>query len=173
MTDGEGLAGRSFRLFWGAATISLFGDAVTSLALPLTAALTLGAGALQMGLLTAFGLLPHLLLYLPAGVLVDRHRRQPVMILADLGRALLIGSVPALALSGHLSIQALYLIAFAAGALQVLFRLAYSGRLQSLVASPMRRPPTAGCRSAAHSASLPARAWPVCSFKSSARPFPC
>ncbi|MGI8563037.1 MAG: MFS transporter [Candidatus Dormibacter sp.] len=138
MTDREGLAGRSFRLFWGAATISLFGDAVTSLALPLTAAITLGAGALQMGLLTAFGLLPHLLLYLPAGVLVDRHRRQPVMIFADLGRALLIGSVPALALSGHLSIQALYLIAFAAGALQVLFRLAYSGRLQSLVASPLR-----------------------------------
>lgn len=132
------LSGRDFRLFWGAATVSLFGDAVTSLALPLTAALTLGANPLQMGLLTAFGLLPHLVLYLPAGVLVDRHRRQPVMILADLGRALLIGSVPALALSGHLGIEALFAVALGAGTLEVLFRLAYAGRLQSLVASPLR-----------------------------------
>jgi hypothetical protein len=49
-----------FRRFWLGQTISVFGDQVTQLALPIVAVLMLHAEPTQMGLLTAVGLLPHL-----------------------------------------------------------------------------------------------------------------
>jgi MFS family permease len=76
-----------FRRLWAGQTISVFGDQVTLLGLPLVAVLVLGADASQMGTLTAAGLLPHLLFSLPAGIWLDRvRRRRRVMIVADLGR---------------------------------------------------------------------------------------
>ena len=63
---------RAFRNLWLGQTISVFGDQVTLLAIPIIAVLVLGADAEQMGLLTAAGLLPHLLFSLPAGVWLDR-----------------------------------------------------------------------------------------------------
>ena len=63
---------QEFRRFWIGQTISMFGDQITWLALPVVAVLVLGAEAAQMGLLTAVGLLPHLLFSLPAGVWLDR-----------------------------------------------------------------------------------------------------
>ena len=81
-----------FRQLWLGQTISVFGDQITQLGLPLVAVLTLGADATQMGTLTAVGLLPHLLFSLVAGVWLDRVRaRRRLMIAADLGRATLIG----------------------------------------------------------------------------------
>ncbi len=77
-----------FRRLWLGPTISVFGDAVNQLGLPLVAVLTLGANPAQMGTLTAVGLLPHLLFSLPAGVWLDRVRsRRRLMIAADLARA--------------------------------------------------------------------------------------
>ena len=75
-----------FRRLWFGQTISVFGDQITQLGIPLVAVLTLGADATQMGTLTAFGLLPHLLFSLPAGVWLDRVRsRRRLMIAADIG----------------------------------------------------------------------------------------
>jgi len=86
---------RDFRNFWLGETISLFGDQISLIALPLAAVLVLDAGAADMGYLTAAGLAPHLILSLPAGVWLDRvARRRRVMIAADLVRASLVGSVP-------------------------------------------------------------------------------
>src|SRR4051794_41420672 len=87
--------GRSaFRNLWLGQTISVFGDQVTLLAVPIIAVLTLAASPEQMGLLTAAGLLPNLLFSLPAGVWLDRvHRRRRLMILSDLGRAPIVGSI--------------------------------------------------------------------------------
>ena len=67
-----------FRRLWTGQTISVMGDQVTQIGLPLVAVLVLGADAAQMGYLTAAGLLPHLLFSLPAGVWLDRvhHRRR-------------------------------------------------------------------------------------------------
>ena len=84
-----------FRRLWFGQTISVFGDQITQLGLPLVAVLTLGADATQMGTLTAVGLFPHLLFSLPAGVWLDRVRaRRRLMIAADIGRAALITSIP-------------------------------------------------------------------------------
>ena len=116
-----------FRRLWVGQTISVFGDQVTQLGLPLVAVLTLGADAGQMGTLTAVGLLPHLILSLPAGVWLDRVRsRRRLMIAADLGRAALIASIPIAALLGTLQMPQLYVVGFLSGSLSVIFDLSWN-----------------------------------------------
>ena len=124
----------AFRRFWLGQTVSLMGDQVTLIALPLVAVLELHASAAQMGYLTAAAVLPNLVFSLPAGAAVDRygHRRQ-AMIAADVGRGLLLALVPLSAAFGLLSLGELYVIAFLAGSLSVLFMVAYSALFVALV----------------------------------------
>ena len=116
-----------FRQLWLGQTISVFGDQITQLGLPLVAVLTLGADATQMGTLTAVGLLPHLLFSLVAGVWLDRVRaRRRLMIAADLGRAALIASIPIAFAFGVLSMPQLYVVGFLSGTLAVVFDLSWN-----------------------------------------------
>ena len=116
-----------FRNFWLGQTISVFGDQITYLALPIIGALLLHADAGQMGLLTAAALLPHLFFSLPAGVWLDRvHRRRRLMIAIDLIRAALIATVPIAFMQGWESMTYLYLLAFAMGTLSVAFDISWS-----------------------------------------------
>lgn len=123
-----------FLKLWTGTTISLLGSQVTFLALPFTAALVLHASPVQMGLLAMTNTLPALLGGLFAGVWVDRLRRRPVLISADLGRALLLGSIPVVTLLGLLRMEYLYAAAFLVGALTVFFDVAYTAFLPSIVA---------------------------------------
>jgi Na+/melibiose symporter-like transporter len=122
-----------FRRLWAGQTVSQLGSTITREALPYTAILALGASPSQMGLLGAAGAAPLLLLGLFAGVWVDRLRRRPLMIAADLGRALLLLSIPIAYVLGALRIEQLYLIAALAGALTVFFNVAYHSLLPALV----------------------------------------
>ena len=89
------LRDRPFRRYWSGQTISLFGDQVSAIALPLTAVLVLHASAAEMGYLGALVWLPSLLFAVHAGAWVDRRgRRRATMIAADLGRAALLASIP-------------------------------------------------------------------------------
>jgi MFS family permease len=116
-----------FRRLWLGQTISVFGDQITGLGLPLVAVLTLGADASQMGLLTAVGLLPHLLFSMPAGIWLDRVRsRRRLMIAADVARAVVIGSIPLAAAFGALSMPQLYVVGFLSGSLAVVFDLSWN-----------------------------------------------
>jgi MFS family permease len=117
----------NFRKFWLGQTISLFGDQITYIALPLTAVLVLDASASEMGYLGAAALLPHLFFALPAGVWLERvARRRQVMILADVGRAGLLASIPLAYAFDSLTFTQLYIVAFATGTLAVLFDISYS-----------------------------------------------
>jgi MFS family permease len=113
---------RQFRRYWTGQSVSFLGDEITFLALPLTAVLVLHADAAQMGWLSMAGLLPALLFSLAAGAWADRrgHRRSP-QIAADLARAALMVSVPVGYAFGILTLPQLYVVAFAIGALAVLF----------------------------------------------------
>ncbi|WP_117214020.1 MFS transporter [Allorhizocola rhizosphaerae] len=122
-----------FMKLWTAQSISMLGSQVTILALPLAAVLLLDASAFEVGLLTAFGYLPFLLVGLPAGVWVDRMRRRPVLILTDLGRAAILLLVPVLWWIDLLSIEILYPITFAVGVLTVFFDIAQQSYLPSIV----------------------------------------
>jgi len=117
---------RAFRDFWVGQTVSLFGDQVSLLAIPLLAALELNAGAAQMGLLTAAALAPNLLFSIHLGAWADRRpRRRELLIGADVGRALLLLTIPLAWALGVLSLTQLYVVAFAAGSLGVVFSVAY------------------------------------------------
>jgi MFS family permease len=122
-----------FLKLWAGQSISLIGSEVTGLALPLTAALILNATPAQMGILGAVQYVPALLLGLFAGVWIDRVRRRPILLFADVGRALLLASIPVAILFGAHSMNYLYGVAFAVGALTVLFSVAYQAYLPTLV----------------------------------------
>jgi MFS family permease len=125
---------RNFLRFWAAQTVSVFGDQVSLLALPLAAVLTLDASPTQMGVLTALGWLPHLLFSLGAGVWIDRRRqRRRVMVWADLCRAAVLATVPLVSELGHLTIGQLYAVTFLVGTLSVFFDLSYSSAFVSVV----------------------------------------
>jgi len=124
---------RDFSLLWCGALISEMGDSITMLALPLTAVLMLHADAFQLGALRAAGTAAFLLIALPAGVLVDRRRKRPIMLGADLGRMVLIGSIPIAAALGILTLAQLYIVALASGLLSVFFDVAYQSFVPVLV----------------------------------------
>lgn len=122
-----------FFKLWTGQTISNVGSAITTLALPLTAVIVLKATPLQMGVLGGLAFLPHLVLGLPVGVWVDRWPRRPILILADLGQALLLGSIPVLALLGVLRMEVLYIVAFLKGVLALFTDVAATSYVPSLV----------------------------------------
>ena len=117
---------REFRSFWLAQSVSLLGDQIALIALPLAAVLVLDAGPGQMGVLGAAALLPHLFFSLPAGAWLDQvARRRRMMIAADLGRAALVATVPLAYALDALSFAQLYAVAFLSGTLAVVFDLSY------------------------------------------------
>jgi len=122
-----------FRRLWAGQTVSVFGSLTTRLALPFTAVIFLDAPGWQVALLTSVDVLAGISVGLVAGVWVDRLRRRPIMIAADLARAAAIGSVPLAALFGALHMPQLYAVAFASGVLTTFFDVAYQSYLPTLV----------------------------------------
>ncbi|HWF80077.1 MAG TPA: MFS transporter [Streptosporangiaceae bacterium] len=126
---------RNFRLLWIGETVSQVGNAMAVVGVPLVAVVVLHASTFAVGLLTAAGWLPWLVIGLPAGAWVDRLPVRPVMICADLLAAVLYGSVPLAAWTGVLSIGLLVAIQLAAGAASVVFMTGYQVYLPSVVAA--------------------------------------
>jgi MFS family permease len=110
---------RDFRLLWFGQTVSWLGTAATQVGAPLVAVTTLHASALQVGLLGAAVWLPWVLVGVPAGTLVDRLPRRPILVACDLVSAVLMVSVPVAAWLGLLSMTHLLLVAFLAGVAEV------------------------------------------------------
>src|ERR687895_376208 len=79
---------------WSAQGISAVGSQITLVALPLVAILTLDATAFEVAALTAIEFAPFIFLSIPAGVWVDRIHRRPILVLADIGRAASLLSIP-------------------------------------------------------------------------------
>jgi MFS family permease len=124
---------RDFRFFWTGSTISTLGSSVTVIAIPLVALLELDASVAEVGILQALEFLPFLLLGLPAGEIVDRMRRRPLMIACDVVRALALAVVPIAAALDFLSLPLLFAVVFVTGSATVLFDVAAVSVLPSLV----------------------------------------
>ncbi|MDO3700504.1 MFS transporter [Micromonospora sp. C28SCA-DRY-2] len=124
---------RDFGLLWGGQTVAELGTRISNVAVPLLAAGTLGASVFQVSLLTFLAWLPYLLFSLPAGIIADRVDQRRLMVACDLGRAVLLLSVPVVALVGRLSLPFLYAVVGLAGVLTVLFTVAYKSVLPALV----------------------------------------
>lgn len=127
------LRDRNFRFFWLAETISNAGNPFTELALPLTAVILLQGSPFEVGLLRGAAYLPFVVFSLVAGVLVDRSRPAPLLIGSDLGRMVVLASVPIVFLIGHLSMVQLYIVAFTAGILTLLQGVAQQAATRALV----------------------------------------
>lgn len=122
-----------FLKLWGGQTISALGSHITGGGLPLLAVITLKATSTQMGILSAVSGVPVLLFSLLAGVWVDRLRRRPILIAADIGRALLLATIPLVAMLGWLTIWQIYIVIALNGILTVVFNTAYRAYLPTLV----------------------------------------
>ena len=114
----------NYRKLWTAATVSLFGTQVSQIAIPFIAAVVLKASAGEVGLLTTIEFLPFILFTLPAGVWVDRFPKRRILVIGDLGRALMLVSIPIAAALGALTMWQLYVVGFVNGALTVFFDVA-------------------------------------------------
>jgi MFS family permease len=124
---------RDFALLWSAQSVSMVGSEVSGLALPLVAILVLHASTFAVAALGVVEFLPFVLLTLPAGVWVDRLRRRPILIAADVGRAVVLGSVPLTYAFGGLTLVQLYAVGFLTGVFTVFFDVSYQSYLPALV----------------------------------------
>jgi MFS family permease len=125
---------RNFRRYFIGQTVSMLGDQITLIALPLTAVLALHASAGQMGVLTTAYLVPNLLFSLHAGAWVDRRgRRRQVMLVTDVLRGVCIATIPLAYAFGHLSWTQLYIVSFLTGSLGVVFNVGYGAFFQVVV----------------------------------------
>jgi MFS family permease len=127
------LVQHDFRQLYVADTISQLGTQVSLLALPLVAVLALHATTFEVGALSACETAAFLLVGLPAGAWVDRLRRRHVLIAGDLGRAVLLGSIPVAWWLHWLTVEQLFVVALLAGVCTVFFDVAYQSYLPHLV----------------------------------------
>ena len=124
---------RDFALIWSGETVSLLGSEISVIALPSLAVLAFGQGALGVGLLVAAQWLPFVVLAPIMGVLTDRLRRKPLMLLANAARIVILGSLPLLWVMDALTIEYLYVAALLKGVFDVVFQLAYQAYLTQLL----------------------------------------
>jgi len=122
-----------FLKFWSGQTISVVGGEVTTFALPTLAILQFHASAVVVGLLVAIQRLPFAFMTLFIGVLTDRVRRRPLMILADSGRAIALASIPVAFALGVLGLGQLFAVGLCIGIGNVVFDIAYLAYLPTLV----------------------------------------
>lgn len=120
-----------FVKFWVSRTVSNFGTLMG--ALQFVAVLVLHASPFQMGILSALGVAPSILIGFFVGVVADRIRRRPIMIASELGRFALLASIPAAYVLGQLRIEQLYAVAFFNGVLTTFFDVANRSYLPTLV----------------------------------------
>jgi len=133
MAKGVLLRHHDFRLLWGGETVSELGSQVSLLAIPLLAVRMLHATTFEMGVAHCASTAAFLIVGLPAGVWVDRIRRRGVMIGADLGRMLALGSVPVAYAVGGLTLVQLFVVTLSSGILTVFFEVAHQSYLPALV----------------------------------------
>ena len=86
-----------------------------------------------MGLLTAAGFAPYLLIGLVAGVWVDRYRRRPILIATDVVNAVALATIPLAMIGGALRFEHLLVVSFVTGTSLVVANVAYQSLLPSLV----------------------------------------
>jgi len=128
---------RDVRILMAAQSASTFGSFITRAALPLLAIIGLKISAEEAAIIAGVDLIAATLASQVAGVWIDRLPRRPVMIAADLLRALLLASIPIAAImTGGVSLVHLILVSAASGACSTAFDIAERSYLAGLVPTP-------------------------------------
>ena len=101
---------RDFRFLWSGMTVSLLGDGITTIALAWQA-YELSNAPTALAVIGVAQTIPHVLLLLVGGAVSDRFERRKVLIAADTVRMLAVCALGVLAVSGHIQIWHMMLIA--------------------------------------------------------------
>ena len=129
----SGARDRDFAKLWFGSAVSDAGSGISMVALPLVGVLLLHTSTLQTGLLTACGTAAASLVALPAGAIIERRRKRPLMISADLARCVLLASLPIADAFGALTLTQLYVVALLNGLCSTVFNIADAAHLPTLV----------------------------------------
>jgi MFS family permease len=121
-----------FWKFWTGQAISALGDSFSGFALPLLV-YTLTGSAINLAISTAAYMLPYLLFGLFIGAWSDRLDRKRLMIFVDMGRAIILATIPAMYFFGFLSVWWIYAVAFITSTLGIFFDSAEFAAIPSLV----------------------------------------
>ena len=121
-----------FWKYWTGQTISNLGSSITLFALPLLV-YKLSGSAVDLGIASAATFLPYLLFGLILGAWTDRVNRKRMMIGTDIGRALIVASIPFLFALGLLTVWWIYIVAFIHATLTICFEAGEFAAIPSLV----------------------------------------
>jgi MFS family permease len=124
---------RDFLRLWSAQAVSAIGARITRTALPVIAVLAVDATPLGVGLLAALALGPGVVVSLATGGMIDRSRKRPILIGADLLRAAAVFSLPLAAWTGVLTMFQLYVVAALVGIGTAVFQIADNAYLPALL----------------------------------------
>lgn len=127
---------RNFTALWTGQTISLFGDYIAYLTIPLFLK-ELSERAFDFGLVSAAENLPTLLFGFVGGVLLDRFRLRPVLIVGDILRAVAFFILAAASDNGAFEAWMLIPFSFIVGSLAASFNAGLQAFLPALVRSRM------------------------------------
>lgn len=122
--------------FWVGQSISVFGAQFSPLAIQIIAIKTLNVTNFQLGVLGFLNTVPFLFLGLFVGVFVDRHSRRRVLLFSDVGRSLVLVTIPLSSIFYLVTLNLLYVVTLAAGILTVFFEIGYQSYVPSLVERP-------------------------------------
>ncbi len=159
-----------FKRFWAGQTVSAVGTQVTAVALPLTAALTLDAGAAGVSAIATATYLPSAALPLLAGHWLERRRKRGVMIATDVIRAAAVAVVPLVWAFGQLTLPLLVAVAFVVGAASVVFDIASFAYLPDFVPEQDLPPANRALQGSSTAARWAAQVCPDSSCNCSVRP---
>ncbi|MGC5344790.1 MFS transporter [Streptomyces sp. DT171] len=129
---------RDFRFLWAGQSLSLMGDQFMLIALPLLAVTVLGASLAQAALLPFALKLPFLVLGLPAGAMVDRLPKRPVLIVSEAVQLASCLVIAVLAVAHRLPFWSLMVLVGISGCANVFFQVAYTSYLPALIEDPRR-----------------------------------
>ena len=162
----------SFRWYWAGQSLSFVGSQVSVVALPLVAALTLGAGPAGVSAVATAAMLPNLLFSLLVGNWVGGRDQRRIMIPADLVRAALLATIPLAWATGWLSLPWLIAVAFLAGVAGIFFEIAGFAYVPDLVASEELPAANRAVQGSAPCLRWRGRGWRDCWSRRSARHSP-
>jgi predicted MFS family arabinose efflux permease len=116
-----------------ASALTAFGGAVNAVAIPLVGMFSATLSSFELGVLVSIEQIAWLMVGLPAGVWIDRWQRRRVVVLAQMGRAVLIATIPVMVLFGRLSFWTLAVVGLAVGFCEVFGGIAQAALVPEIV----------------------------------------
>ena len=129
---------RDFRLLWTGQTVSSFGNAVRSVALPFQL-LALGASPLQLGVAVGINTATSVAFLLLGGAVADHFPRRVLILASDLLGGCVVAVIALLSAAGQLRVEHVYIAAVGLGAADAFQSPAYSAIIADLVPANILR----------------------------------